>query len=170
MSYLKMALKAMEAATCEREGRDQTPPAKPAKLHPVEPTQNGPEITPATCEACPWYELNPWTHYPDFTAWCHYRMEHLVMGSAACEEFSRGEMPLRQPRKQVPAVLATISKVPQERILTCADCHNFEPSNGPNPLQGWGKCLKRNQGRYGCATACEEVFTQEEVSNAYLKN
>jgi hypothetical protein len=44
---------------------EEHPPAKvakPAKLHPVEPTQNGPEITPATCEACPWYELNPWTH------------------------------------------------------------------------------------------------------------
>jgi hypothetical protein len=41
-----------------------------------------------------------------------------------------------------------------ERILICADCPNFEGSQGPNPLQGWGRCLKRNKGRYGCATAC----------------
>jgi hypothetical protein len=170
MSYLKMALKAMEAATCEREGRDHTPPAKPAKLHPVEPPQASPEAPPATCELCLWFELNPWTSGPALGAWCHYRMEHLVVGSGACGEFRRGEVPPMQPHKKVPAVPATMSKVPQERILTCEDCHNFEPNNGPNPLQGWGKCLKRNQGRYGCATACEEVFTREEVSNAHLKS
>jgi hypothetical protein len=137
---------------------EEHPPAKvakPAKLHPVEPTQNGPETTPAACEACPWYELNPWTHYPDFAAWCHYRMEHLVVGSAACEEFSCGEMPPRQPHKQVPAVPATMSKAPQERILTCADCPYFEANQGPNPRHGWGFCRKRERGRFGCATACE---------------
>jgi len=67
-----------------------------------------------------------------------------------------------------PDVLTYLSKpAPQERILTCADCHNFEPNNGSNPRQGWGKCLKRARGRFGCATACAEAFSQEEASHAY---
>ena len=170
MSYLKMALKAMEAATCEREGRDHTPSAKPAKLHPVEPPQASPETPPATCESCPWYDLNPWTHSPDFGAWCHRKMEHLVVGSLACEEFRHGEVPPRQNHERVLQVQPLTSPAPQEHVLTCADCPHFEGNHGPNPRQGWGKCLKRGRGRFGCATACEEVFTQEEASNAHLKN
>jgi hypothetical protein len=57
---------------------------------------------PATCESCPWYALNPWTHYPDFGAWCHFRMEHLVVGSPACEEFKRGEVPLKATPNTAP--------------------------------------------------------------------
>jgi hypothetical protein len=45
-----------------------------------------------TCESCPWYTLNPWTRDPALGAWCHYRMEHLVVGGAACEEFQYGEI------------------------------------------------------------------------------
>jgi hypothetical protein len=170
MSYLKMALKAMEAATCEREGRDHTPPAKPAKLHPVEPPQASPERRPATCSACPWFALNPWTHFPDFGAWCHYRMEHLVVGSLACEEYRRGEVPLRQNHERVSQVQPSTTPALQEHVLTCADCDHFNPSRGPNPRQAWGRCGKRKRGRYGCATACEEVFTQKEVCDAHLKN
>jgi len=122
---------------------------------------------PATCEPCPWYALNPWTHYPDFGAWCHYRMEHLVVGSLACEEFRRGEVPLRQNHERVPQIQPSASPAPQEHVLTCADCSNFEANLGPNPRQGWGKCLKRGRGRFGCATACTEAFAQEEASHAY---
>jgi hypothetical protein len=122
---------------------------------------------PATCEPCPWYVLNPWTHYPDFGAWCHRQMVHLVVGSAACEEFRRGEVPLRQNHERVPQIQPSKSSAPLEHVLTCADCPHFEANQGPNPRQGWGKCLKRGRGRFGCATACAEVFIQEEASSAY---
>ena len=95
-----------------------------------------PPSPPATCESCPWYELNPWTHYPDFGAWCHYRMEHLLVGSATCEEFRRGEVPLRQNHERVPHVQSSTSPAPQEHVLTCADCPHFEVNYGPNPRQG----------------------------------
>ena len=47
-----------------------------------------------------------------------------------------------------------------------------EANQGPNPLQGWGKCLKRNKGRYGCATACEAALATgpKDASNAHLEN
>ena len=125
---------------------------------------------PATCESWPWYELNPWTHYPDFSAWCHRQMEHLVVGSPACEEYRRGEVPIRQNHERVPQVQPSASPAPHEHVLTCADCLNFETNHGPNPRQGWGKCLKRGRGRFGCATACAEAFTKGEASNAYPKH
>ena len=154
MSYLKMALKAMEAATCEGEDRAHTPPAKvvkPAKLHPVEPPQASPEAPPATCESCRWVELNPWTSDPALGAWCHYRMKHLVVGSAACGEFRRGEVHPRQPHKQVPAVRAAT-----ERILTCFECPRHEHDT-VNPPEGWGRCALNKRGCYGLRPACSEV-------------
>lgn len=61
-----------------------------------------------------------------------------------------------------PDVLTYLSKPPpQERILTCADCHNFEPNHGPNPRQGWGRCAKRGKGRHGCAMACAAALTDD---------
>jgi hypothetical protein len=134
-------------------------------------SKSAPQYPPQTCESCPSYELNPWTHYPDFGAWCHRQMQHLVVGSPACEEFQHGAVAPRQPHKQVP-VPATTSPNPQERILTCADCPNFEANQGPNPRQGWGKCLKRGRGRFACATACEKALAPgpKEASNAHLKN
>jgi hypothetical protein len=123
--------------------------------------------TSQTCEPCPWYVLNPWTHYPGWGAWCHYRMEHLVAGSPACEEFRRGEVPLRQHHERVLKIQPSTSPILQEHVLTCADCSNFEANYGPNPRQGWGKCLKRGRGRFGCATACTGAFAQEEASHAY---
>jgi hypothetical protein len=117
---------------------------------------------PVTCEAaCPWYELNPWTHYPEYQAWCHYRMEHLVAGSPACEKFNRGEIPPRLPYG--PVVAATTYQAPPESTITCADCRLFESNSGLNPRQGWGRCLKRRRGRYGCATACEAAITTGAV-------
>jgi hypothetical protein len=76
-------------------------------------------------------------------------------------------------REHKPDVLAYLSKpAPRERIITCADCPHFEANQGPNPLQGWGKCLKRNRGRYGCATACEAALAPgpKDASNAHFEN
>jgi hypothetical protein len=65
------------------------------------------------------------------------------------EEFHHGEVSPKLPQEQ-----DSQAQNPRERVLTCADCPHFEANQGPNPLQGWGRCLKRNKGRYGCATAC----------------
>jgi hypothetical protein len=115
-----------------------------------------------TCAAaCPWYELNPWTRDPALGAWCHRRTEPLAAGSPACEEFRHGEVPPRQPYEQAPAVPAATSPAPQEHVLTCTDCPHFEANQGPNPRQGWGRCVKRGKGRYGCAMACEAALTND---------
>ena len=77
----------------------------------------------ATCESCPWYALNPWTHYPDFGAWCHHQMEPLAAGSAACKKFQHGEVPARQNHDQVPQVQTSAFPAPQapprEKIVRC---------------------------------------------------
>jgi hypothetical protein len=65
-------------------------------------------------------------------------------------------------------VLAYLSKPAlPESILTCADCPHFEANHGPNPRQGWGRCLIRNRGRYACATGCEKALAPgpKEASN-----
>ena len=105
---------------------EDSPPAKPAKvakLYSGETPQASPSACPVTCESCPWYELNPWTHYPDFGAWCHHQMEHLVVGSPACEEFQHGEVPARQNHDQVPQVQTSAFPAPQapprEKIVRC---------------------------------------------------
>jgi hypothetical protein len=60
-----------------------------------------------------------------------------------------------------PEVLAYLSKpIPPERVLTCYECGQFRPAvNSPNPTQAWGYCKKRKKGRYGVATACNDVLT-----------
>jgi hypothetical protein len=77
-----------------------------------------------------------------------------------------------------PAKVANLHPVPapqagpQEHVLTCSSCPHFEANHGPNPRQGWGRCLKRNKGRYGCATACEKALAPgpKDASNAHLDN
>ena len=165
MSYLKMALEALQATTSEGEAGAQrcgfTSPA-PNHTPATEPPQARPPAPPVTCApACPWYELNPWTRDPALGAWCHYRMEHLVVGGAACEEFSRGEVPARHPHKQVPVVPAATYPGNPEHAITCTDCPHFQPNNGQSQRQGWGRCLKINKGRFGCATACEAALNQK---------
>jgi DNA primase len=118
-----------------------------------------PPSTPVTCESCTWYELNPWTRDPALGACCHRRMEPLAAGSPACEEFRCGEVPPRQTHERVPQVQPSTAQASPERVLTCYECHRFEANRGPNPRQGWGKCLKRRRGRFGCATACEAAIT-----------
>jgi hypothetical protein len=117
-----------------------TPPsAKPvAKLQPVEAPQTSPPAGILTCVACPWYELNPWTHDPALGAWCLYRMEGLVLGSPVCEEFNRGEVPTRQNYEPATQVQLSVSPASQEGVLTCADCPHFEPNRGPTPGKDGG--------------------------------
>jgi hypothetical protein len=115
-----------------------------------EPTPPSPS---ATCESCPWYELNPWTRDPALGAWCHRRMEPLATGAPACEEFNRGEVPSRQSYKQV---LAATPPAPKEHILTCFDCPRHEHDT-VNPPEGWGRCTLKNRGCYGLRPACSEI-------------
>jgi hypothetical protein len=80
MSYLKMAMQAlesMEVATTEGGNRDHNPPAKVANLHPVKTPQ---AITPEhilTCADCSFHEYqgpNPahgWGHCTFKGKWCY---------------------------------------------------------------------------------------------------
>jgi len=105
------------------------PPAKPANvanLYPTEATQASAPERILSCSECPWYQLNPWTHYPIWGAWCHHQMEHLELGSAACEEFQHGEVPLRKNHERVPQVQtstfpAPLAPAPGERVLKTMD-------------------------------------------------
>lgn len=45
-----------------------------------------------SCEECPWYQVNPWTHYPELGAWCHYHMEGILTDNPSCISFRRGEI------------------------------------------------------------------------------
>ncbi|MCG2772583.1 MAG: toprim domain-containing protein [Desulfobacterales bacterium] len=110
----------------------------------------------ATCEPCPWYASNPWSHDPTLLGWCHRRMEPLAAGSPACEEFRHGEVPPRQPYEKVPAVPAATSPALQERILTCFDCTMHE-HDLINPPAGWGRCTFKDKWRYGLRPACEDI-------------
>jgi len=56
----------------------------------------------ATCETCHWYASNPWSHAPDFGAWCHRQMEPLAAGSPVCEEFNREAVPTKSTTKTAP--------------------------------------------------------------------
>jgi hypothetical protein len=56
MSYLKMALKAMEAATNEREDRNPSLPVKVGNLHPVETPQPNPFEHILTCADCDFHK------------------------------------------------------------------------------------------------------------------
>jgi hypothetical protein len=73
MSYLKMALQAlesMEAATTERGDRDHTPPSKVVNLHPDDALQTSPRERILTCYECGYFR--PADNSPNPTqAWGH---------------------------------------------------------------------------------------------------
>lgn len=48
-----------------------------------------------TCSECPWYQANPWTHYPDLPNWCGYHKDYLLKNNPACIGWRRGEIPGR---------------------------------------------------------------------------
>jgi hypothetical protein len=112
--------------------------------------------TRGRCVECPWCQDNPWTHYPELRAWCHYRMEPLATGSPACEEFRRGEVPPRQTHERVPQVQPSTSPAPQEHVLTCFECPLHE-HDMVNPTHGWGRCTLKKRGCYGLRPACSEI-------------
>jgi hypothetical protein len=89
-----------------------------AEEHVIEehPKPASPSTQP-TCESRPWYELNPWTPYPDFGAWCHCQMEHLVEGTLACEEFHHGEVPSDKTMNESPR---SSPQRPQPPRSTCS--------------------------------------------------
>ena len=46
-----------------------------------------------TCAECPWYQTNPWTHYPDLPAWCGWHFDHLAVDNPSCIGYRKGEIP-----------------------------------------------------------------------------
>jgi hypothetical protein len=56
-----------------------------------------------------------------------------------------------------PEAIGYLSQNPQApEWPTCFECGYFRPAvSSPNPTQAWGRCEKRNKGRFGVATACE---------------
>ncbi len=49
-----------------------------------------------SCRECPWYAENPWTHYPELPAWCHYHMDNLAADNPACIGYRRGDVPQKE--------------------------------------------------------------------------
>jgi hypothetical protein len=46
-----------------------------------------------SCAECPWYQANPWTHYPELPAWCHHHMDGILTDNPVCISYRRGEVP-----------------------------------------------------------------------------
>ena len=46
-----------------------------------------------TCAECPWFQQNPWTHYPDLPAWCGWHFDHLATDNPICIGYRKGEIP-----------------------------------------------------------------------------
>jgi len=90
----------------------------------------------------------------------HTQPEHPLPLAGAEEEPAFDEYhdsPPPSTSVTLPAVPATTFLNTSGCAFTCVDCSHFEANHGLNPRQGWGRCSKRNRGRYGCATACEAL-------------
>ncbi len=83
-------------AICQREPWDGIKGQAPDYFHKCE------NFTPRTkplpppkeirlCAECPWYQQNPWTHYPEFPAWCAYHFDHLTADNPACINYRKGD-------------------------------------------------------------------------------
>jgi hypothetical protein len=46
-----------------------------------------------SCVECPWYQQNPWTHYPELPAWCAWHFDHLAADNPPCIGYRKGEIP-----------------------------------------------------------------------------
>jgi len=99
MSYLKMALQTLKAATVEGRPPEEQMAGIPGQApdHPPPCPKFIPKVEPAspperilTCAECPWYAPNPWTHYPELSAWCHYHMDGILKDNPACISYRRG--------------------------------------------------------------------------------
>jgi hypothetical protein len=62
------------------------------------------------CRDCPWYQLNPWTHYPELGAWCHYHMDHLLIDNPQCIGYRGGEV--QECGKEEPLSGKTVCELP----------------------------------------------------------
>jgi len=113
----------------------------------------------APCSKCPWCRENSWTHYPELPLWCSWHFDHLGGDSQQCRGWREGE--ILHPDRIGSNRSRDLPPTQEETGInaTCFQCHHFKPSCGPNPGQGWGRCLKRNKGRFGCATACAAALT-----------
>jgi hypothetical protein len=68
---------------------------------------------------------------------------------------------VRENKPEVMSYLSQNTQATLERVLTCHECDHFRPAaNSPNPSQAWGYCKLRGKGRYGAATACEDILRQ----------
>jgi hypothetical protein len=136
------------------------------------------KVTRGRCVECPWCQDNPWTHYPEFPRWCSWHFDYLAADSQQCLEWRKREIPqpdLRKTPRSHDFTLANDERggspednTPKQRVI-CLQCCHLKPTDGPNPLQGWGWCLKRGRGRYGCATACKAAVT-DNVAGAWNAN
>lgn len=46
--------------------------------------------------------------------------------------------------------------------MTCFECAHFRPAEpSPNPTQAWGRCEKKNKGKFGVAKVCEGFKPKE---------
>ncbi len=111
------------------------------------------------CYECPWCQQNPWSHYPEFPLWCSWHFDHIRGDSQQCRGWREGKIP--HPERMGTNRSGDLPPAQGEiRIdATCFQCHHFKPNDGLNPRQGWGRCEKRRQGRFGVATACEAILT-----------
>jgi hypothetical protein len=115
------------------------------------------------CSNCPWHRENPWTLYPELPSRCSRHFDYLAADSQQSLGWRKREIPQPDLRKTAwshdfslannEGGGSTEDNTPQQRV-TCFQCHQFSPNDGPNPRQGWGRCLKRGRGRFGCAVGC----------------
>lgn len=112
-----------------------------------------------SCKTCPWCMDNPWSRYPDLPLWCGYWWDYLRADSGWCYERRHGQVPDPQLKAQGnEPVRSPTSHDPARAIdspLTCFECAHFQASEGENPPQTWGWCLKTGRGRCGRARVCD---------------
>jgi len=175
MSYLKMALAALQATPSVGEAGAQR--CDFTSQAPHTPTTAAPQASAPerilSCSECPWYQENSWTHYPELPLWCSWHFDHLGGDSQQCRGWRGGKIPhpdrMRSPRnddftmgKDEEGGANAVDNSPSQQV-TCFQCRHFKPNDDPNPRQGWGRCLKRGRGRFGCATACDAALTGNVV-------
>jgi hypothetical protein len=85
-------------AMCQGEPWDGIPGQAPDLQHPCPGFQARTKPLPPperilSCTECPWFQQNPWTHYPDLPAWCGYHFDHLLADNSVCTGYRKGEIP-----------------------------------------------------------------------------
>ncbi|MBW1953649.1 MAG: hypothetical protein JRI66_11300 [Deltaproteobacteria bacterium] len=113
------------------------------------------------CGDCPWYQNNPWTHYPDLQGWCGWWWDYLLgPHNGQCRDRREGRIadPKSGDIRMTHQKKRFVELHPEMAALTCFECAHFEASaTSPNPTQAWGWCRHLGEGRYGVARACDAV-------------